>query len=252
MESTQGNKKKQVRTPLKPGIKMVVRVNNPAIAVRLRYNCEKLNSKLYFMMSTLPETKLPNQVIQQCKNNISKAISTMGVVVRDNIEKLDSVLKKNEISIPKREDSPGKVVEYTSNSRSFSELVVNIDLVDQAIWMLDSLSIALLISEEKKVKNEKEFMSLLNATEVVINSEHHRVIGMLKSDGKVNEVAVAMPVDKNVIPEPLNHPLIGIEGIHKVKNELVMVDHPVRSYADSKPAEKVDSTPAPELKSEVQ
>lgn len=233
--------KRQDRAIATPGIQMTVHLNNTSLASKLRNNSKLWNSALCFLLMTLDATKIPKPIVNDTKKNILGAIEAMGGGARTKIEWFNNIINEKKIVIPLREDAVRKRIDYTSNNRCFSEFVANIDLIDQALWILESLSISLLISQKVVNKQQMEVMNLLHATEKVINAEYRRVTGLLKSDGKVNEVAVAMPVDKNVIPEPLNHPLIGIEGVHKVKNELVMVDHPVRSYADSKPSEKKDA-----------
>lgn len=237
MEAKQESKKKQFRPSSNPGVEMSVRLNNLALAGKLRHNSEKINSKLSFLMLSLPTRNIPRQVIQDVKWNITNAIETMGNSAKSEVGKLNAAISKQDIPIPKREQSPGKVIRYVSNNRAFSEIVFNINLLDQAIWVIRFLSISLIITEEKQREVERYLYNLLSATEAVINNEYKRVIGLLKSNGKVNEIAVAMPVDKGAIPEPLNHPLIEIEGIHKFKNELVVVNHPVGSYADKKTVE---------------
>jgi hypothetical protein len=217
----------------KPGVVFDVHLHNHSLYIRLDKNRELINQQIHFVMERLGGRNIPRAMIKSSQDAIKEAILSATNVITSKVEKLRAVIAEKNIRITERDSHPARVITCTSNTRNFTEYVDLVDLADQAIWLIEGLSTARLIKAQQADTHTSEIKIILSKTLSCINSQHSQILRLIKENGKVNEIAVAMPIDKTLAPEPLDHPLIGIAGVQKIDNTLVVVEHPAKALTQT-------------------
>ena len=217
----------------KPGVIFDVRLHNHPLFVRLEKEQALINKRIHFVMERLNGRNIPREIIKSCQQGVKDSISSATSVIANKVQKLKAIIEEKKIRITDRENHPTRVLTCTSNTRMFSEYVDLVDLADQAIWIIEGLSTARLIKAQQEDSHIAEIKKILSETETKINTEYSRILRIIKENGQVNEVAVAMPIDNSVVPELLDHPLIDIDGVQKVNHTLVVVDHPAKALSQA-------------------
>jgi len=184
--------------PKKPGVIFESRINNRILYKRLQANGPTLNQRIFFLMESLGGRGIPSEIIKSIQQNVSEAVSSAISVASAKVEKLKAVLAGKKVRITERQNHPAKTLACTSNSPLFSDYIALVDMIDEAIWIIEGLATARLINEGQDEALVREMQRVLAETDTRINAEYSRAVGIIKDDGKVNEVAVAMPIDKSV------------------------------------------------------
>jgi len=184
--------------PKKPGVIFESRINNRILYKRLQANGLTLNQRIFFLMESLGGRGIPSEIIKSIQQNVSEAVSSAISVASAKVEKLKAVLAGKKVRITERQNHPAKTLACTSNSRLFSDYIALVDTIDEAIWIIEGLATARLINEGQDDALVREMQRVLAETDTRINAEYTRAVGIIKEDGKVNEVAVAMPIDKSI------------------------------------------------------
>lgn len=184
--------------PKKPGVIFEARINNRILYRRLQANGPTLNQRIFFLMESLGGRGIPSEIIKSIQQNVSEAVSSAISVATAKAEKLKAVLADKKVRITERQNHPAKVLACTSNTPIYSDYIALIDTLDEAIWIIEGLATARLIKQGQDDAHVREMQRVLAETDTRINAEYSRAVGIIKDDGKVNEVAVAMPIDKSV------------------------------------------------------
>lgn len=184
--------------PTKPGVIFEARINNRILFKRLEANGQTLNQRISFVSDMLGGRGIPREIIKSIQGNVAEAISSATNVALAKVEKLKAVLADKKVRITERQDHPAKILACTSNSPLFSDYIALVNTIDEAIWIIEGLATARLIKEGQDQVHVREMQRVISETDTRINAEYSRALGIIKADGKVNEVAVAMPIDKSV------------------------------------------------------
>ncbi len=184
--------------PTKPGVIFEARINNRILYKRLQANGPTLNQRIYFLMESLGGRGVPGEVVKSIQQNVTEAVSAATSVASAKAEKLKAVLADKRVRVTERQNHPAKVLACTSNTPIFSDYIALIDTLDEAIWIIEGLATARLIKQGQDEAHVREMQWVLSETDTRINAEYSRAVGIIKEDGKVNEVAVAMPINKPV------------------------------------------------------
>ncbi len=194
-------KQKSNRTqgfPIRPDVIFEARISNRILFRRLEGNGPTLNQRLFFIAELLGGRGIPRKVIQSIQGGVAEAISSATNVASAKVEKLKAVLVEKKVRLTERQNHPVKTLACTSSSPLFSDYISLVDTLDEAIWIIEGLATARLIKHGQDEAHVREMQRVLAETDTRINAEYSRAMGVIKADGKVNEVAVAMPIDKSV------------------------------------------------------
>lgn len=184
--------------PTKPGVFFEARINNRILFKRLQANGQTLNQRIFFVSNMLGGRGIPPKIIKSIQGNVAEAISSATNVASAKVEKLKAVLADKKVRITERQDHPAKILACTSNSPLFSDYIALVNTIDEAIWIIEGLATARLIKEGQDQFHVREMLGVISEIDTRINAEFSRALGIIKADGKVNEVAVAMPIYKAV------------------------------------------------------
>lgn len=184
--------------PTKPGVIFEARINNRILFKRLEANGQTLNQRISFVSDMLGGRGIPREIIKSIQGNVTEAISSAMNVASAKVEKLKAVLADKKVRITERQDHPAKILACTSNSPLFSDYLSLVNTIDEGIWIIEGLATARLIKEGQDQAHIREMQQVLAETDTRINAEYSRARGIIKANGKVNEVDVAMPINKSV------------------------------------------------------